>query len=256
MELNININLGITPELKETVNHICASCLLGPYLIVKRKGEASAPEEAPESQSPAQPEGAPAGSPSVASAEEAPASKRGRRSKKAEPTPAESTPSEAPATPDEAVSRITVPSGSPEGQQEAPASDLPFASETGEADPAPAIPEPASEITVPAASPAGPTEAPRPEMSLPEWKAILADTRTRLLLGDGQANVAHKRKFIALVRSLSSYYGSDTPSQLTPANLYYLAKQVQSITFDGEHFFAEDSAITPEQVADNQKAPF
>ena len=96
MELNININFGITPELKETVNDIIKGrqasivnrigrTLLGAYIKhCEAKDEASAPEEAPESQSPAQPEGASAGSPSAAPAEEAPAPKRVRRSKKAE----------------------------------------------------------------------------------------------------------------------------------------------------------------------------
>ena len=85
MELNININFGITPELKETVNDIIKGrqasivnrigrTLLGAYIKhCGAKDETSAPEEAPESQSPAQPEGAPAGSPSAAPAEEAPA---------------------------------------------------------------------------------------------------------------------------------------------------------------------------------------
>ena len=97
----------------------------------------------------------------------------------------------------------------------------------------------------------------RPEMTLDTARQVLADTRQRLLLEEGQEHFDKKRDFNNAVKRLITYYGGDRLSALTPANLYWAAEQITRIQLaDDGTFLVNPSLITPEQVEEFKNAPF
>lgn len=97
----------------------------------------------------------------------------------------------------------------------------------------------------------------RPEMTLDTARQVLADTRQRLLLEEGQEHFDKKRDFNNAVKRLITYYGGDRLSALTPANLYWAAEQITRIQLaDDGTFLVSPSIITPEQVEEFKNAPF
>lgn len=217
MNLNLNINFGCTPEFKQTIETLVDG------LSLRRAAGAfrdilEAAEQVPNTapDEPAQPE-------------EPKAERKTRRRKAAEePAPApvvEETP-----TPEASVEAPVV-------EEPSLVVDAPVAEE-------PVVEAPVAEEPVP------------PMMGLKEWKQLLADTRNRLGLEDGQENFAHKREFNSLVRKIASVYGAERPAELTPANLYYCATQVAGIEWDGKEFTAPAPGITPAEIELNKQAPF
>ena len=248
MNINVNINFGCTSDFKQTIDTLVDG------LSLRRAASAfrdilEAAEQVPNT------------TPEPASVAEEPKERKPRRRKVAEETAA-SAAKEA-TTPDVSTEAseptlVVEEATAPEASAEAP---VPVAEEAPvpvvEEAPVPVVeeataPEASAEATVPA-----PEETPvPPTMGLKEWKQLLADTRNRLGLEDGQENFAHKREFNSLVRSIAAYYGGDRPAILTPSNLYYCATQVAGIEWDGTQFVAPEPGITPQQVEEYKQAPF
>lgn len=258
MDVNININFGITEQLQASVTRIADALenrhtartladiitnlgKLGKAVAKERAGQPSEKEEpACEEEKVPQPQAVSETDPAAPSTEKKP--RRVRRTKATEPTPEEApaTPEEAPATPEEPapspVSSAEIASPQPEDE---PTDDLPFDDIFPDAAPAPSQPQEEAH-----------------DLSLEQFRINLNAIRDKLGLNDGQPNFGMKRSFNTLARKLMPYYGGDKADMLTPANLYWYCWQLSEISLEDGEFTTPDYPITPEQVEELKKAPF
>lgn len=255
MELNININLGISAEVSQLLGRYISSyeedlatkkalaeqkethvgSLREALAYIFKNGIASeAPateEEAREPLSPVAPEAVPE-----------------KKSRKPRTKKADSVPEPEP---------MLAPELAPEPESPAPEPESPATIEAVVPEGNPALEEsPWSLPFSPEYSAAGSTLE-RPEMTLDTARKVLADTRQNLQLEEGQEHFEKKRAFNAEVKGLLAYYGGDRLSALTPANLYWAAAQISAIkiTSDGA-IVIPDPFITPDQVELFKNAPF